>query len=366
MPPGTLIFLSILFLNMTINHQKIHPKFKLNGVCFEKLAFAFKNKNSLIKNKSLASFLSEWLNDNDQINLKTSGTTGKPKEIKVDKRAMILSAQNTGRYFNIMPGDNALLCLPIKYIAGKMMIVRAIVLGLDLHVIKPSSFPINKLSQNFDFAAMTPFQLEKTINYIHKIKCLIIGGSPVNENLIEKIVNKTTGVFETYGMTETVSHIAVKNLSAGEKSFESLPGITFKENVGCLEISAPFISKTPIQTNDNVQLISNTKFNWVGRSGFIINSGGIKFNPENIEKTLSNYYTQPFIISSIPDSILGEKIVVVFEKKIPAEPKKFFSQLNKHQRPKEVFFLTKFERTNGKINRQSIKSGILNKYTLGK
>ena len=173
-------------------------------------------------------------------------------------------------------------------------------------------------------------------------------------------------MFETYGMTETVSHIAVKNLSAGGKSFESIPGITFKDNMGCLEINAPFISKTPIQTNDKVQLISNTKFKWIGRSSLTINSGGIKFNPENIEKTLSNYYTQPFIISSFPDSVLGEKIVIVFEKKIPAEPKKFFNQLNKHQRPKEVFFLTKFERTNRKINRQNIKSNILNKYAIGK
>ena len=366
MRPGTLIFLSILFPNMIKNHQKIHPKFKLNGVCFNELAFTFKNKNSLIKNKSLVSFLSDWLNDNDQINLKTSGTTGIPKKIKVDKKAMILSAQNTGKYFNIMSGDNALLCLPIKYIAGKMMIVRAIVLGLDLHVIKPSSFPINKLSQNFDFVAMTPFQLEKTINYVHKIKCLIIGGSPVNENLRKKIINKTSGVFETYGMTETVSHIAVKNLSVGEKFFESIPGISFKDNVGCLEINAPFISKTPILTNDKVELLSATQFKWVGRNSHTINSGGIKFSPENIERALSNYYTQPFIISSIPDSILGEKIVIVFEKKIPAEPKKYFSQLNKHQRPKEVFFLTKFERTNGKINRQNIKSSILNKYTIGK
>tara|TARA_B100000768_G_scaffold15588_1_gene14420 strand:+ start:983 stop:2038 length:1056 start_codon:yes stop_codon:yes gene_type:complete len=351
---------------MVKDHQRVHPKFKLNGAYFKELAFNFKNKNSLIKNKSLASFLSDWLNDNDQIKLKTSGTTGDPKEIKVDKKAMILSAQSTGRYFNIIAGDNALLCLPIDFIAGKMMIVRAIVLGIDLHIINPSSYPINKLSQNFDLVAMTPFQLEKTINYIHKIKCLLIGGSPISENLIEKIVNKTTGVFETYGMTETVSHIAVKNLSAGGKSFESIPGITFKDNMGCLEINAPFISKTPIQTNDKVQLISNTKFKWIGRSSLTINSGGIKFNPENIEKTLSNYYTQPFIISSFPDSVLGEKIVIVFEKKIPAEPKKFFNQLNKHQRPKEVFFLTKFERTNGKINRQNIKSNILNKYAIGK
>ena len=114
---------------------------------------------------------------------------------------------------------------------------------------------------------------------------MLIGGSPVSENLREKITNKTSGVFETYGMTETVSHVAVKNLSAGETLFESIPGITFKDSLGCLEINAPFISKTPIKTNDKVELLSDTQFKWVGRNSLTINSGGIKFNPEKIEKT---------------------------------------------------------------------------------
>ena len=351
---------------MTKDHQRVHPKFKLNGVSFKELAFTFKKKNSLIDNNSLASFLSDWLNDDNQIKLKTSGTTGDPKEIKVNKKAMILSAQSTGKYFNIVAGDNALLCLPIEFIAGKMMVVRAIVLGLDLHVISPSSSPINELTQNFSFVAMTPFQLEKTINYIHKIKCLLIGGGPISENLIEKIANKTSGVFETYGMTETVSHIAVKNLSTAEKSFESIPGITFNDNMGCLEINAPFISKSPIQTNDKVELISNTKFKWIGRKNFTINSGGIKFNPEKIEKVLSKYYSLPFIISSLPDMLLGEKIVIVFEKEIPLNVALFYEKLNKYERPKEVFFLSNFKRVNGKVSRENIKKELLNKFRNGK
>ena len=351
---------------MAKDHQRVHPKFKLNGASFKELAFTFTNKNSLIENKDLASFLSDWLSDNDQIKLKTSGTTGDPKEIKVDKKAMILSAQNTGKYFNIMAGDNALLCLPIEFIAGKMMIVRAIVLGLDLHITSPNSAPINDLTQDFDFVSMTPFQLEKNINYIHKIKCLLIGGSPVSENLREKIINKTSGVFETYGMTETVSHVAVKNLSAGEKFFESIPGITFKDNVGCLEINAPFISKTPIQTNDKVELLSATQFKWIGRNSLTINSGGIKFNPEKIEKTLSKYYSLPFIISSLPDILLGEKIVIIFEKEIPLNVALFFEKLSKYERPKEVFFLNNFKRVNGKVNRENIKKELLNKLRNGK
>ena len=351
---------------MLKDHQKIHTKFKLNGVSFIQSSFLSESKNPLIENKLLFSFLSEWLNDSNQINVKTSGTTGKPKKIKVNKKAMILSAQSTGKYFNIMPGDNALLCLPISFIAGKMMIVRAIILGLNLYIIRPNSSPINELSKNFDFVAMTPFQLEKTINYVHKIKCLLVGGSPVSENLRERIVNKTSGVFETYGMTETVSHVAVKNLSKGEKSFESIPGITFNEKMGCLEITAPFISKKPILTNDKVELISDTRFKWIGRNSLTINSGGIKFNPEEIEKVLSQGCSLPFIISSLPDVLLGEKIVIVFEKEIPLNVKQFLKKLNKYEVPKKIFFLSNFKRINGKIDREIVKNQILNKFSNGK
>ena len=346
---------------MLKDHQRVHAKFKLNGTSFKELAFSFKNKNSLIENKSLASFLSDWLNDNDKITLKTSGTTGNPKKIKVNKNAMILSAQSTGKYFNLVAGDNALLCLPIEFIAGKMMIVRAIVLGLDLHITSPSKSPINELTQNFDFVAMTPIQLRETINYIHKIKCLIIGGSPVSQNLREKILNKTSGVFETYGMTETLSHVAVKNLSTGEESFKAFFGITFKDNMGCLEIIAPFISKLPIKTNDKVELISNTRFKWIGRNSFIINSGGIKFNPEKIERKLDNFYDQPFIICGLPDEILGEKIVVVFEEKIPLNAELSFKKLNKYEKPKEIFLLQSFIRNNGKIERRDVRARLLSR-----
>ena len=356
---------SLPILSMGGIHQKIHSEFKINGISFVRSELITKSKSSLNKNKALFSFLLEWLNDSSQIELQTSGSTGKSKRIKVNKKSMIVSAQNTAKYFNLKPGESALLCLPITFIAGKMMVVRAIVLGLDLYVTKPSGSPVNELSKSFDFIAMTPFQLEKTINHIHKIKCLLVGGSPVSESLREKIVNKTSGVFETYGMTETVSHVAIKNLSLGENSFKSIPGITFSNNMGCLEINAPFISKLPVLTNDKVELISDTRFKWIGRNSLIINSGGIKFNPEKLEKTLSNCYSQPFIISSLPDSLLGEKIVIVFENKIPFNFNQSFDKLKKHERPREVFYLENFSRINGKINRKIIKNKILNKFKDG-
>ena len=351
---------------MDRKRQTIHPKFKLNGVSIVEYFDALGYRIDSNKSNTIYSFILNWLDESSYMQLETSGTTGNPKVIKVNKKTMFLSAKNTGKYFGLKAGDSALLCLPITFVAGKMMIIRAIVLGLDLYVSKPSSSPINTFSRNFDFVAMTPLQLEKTINYIHKIKCLIIGGSPVNSVLKNKIKNTYSGVFETYGMTETVSHVAVKNLSLGEDTFKSLPGITFSQKFGCLEVNAPFISSTPIQTNDKVQLISNNSFRWIGRNALTINSGGIKFNPEEIERLLSNHYSEDFVISSLPDSLLGEKIVLVFEKKIPTNPRRFFSKLKKHQRPKEVAFLNKFERKNGKINREKIKINLLNKYVIKK
>ena len=339
--------------------HNIHPGFKLNGVLYSKLGKHSSGKEFFSDKSEILDFIENWINNSPVISLRTSGSTGIPKKILAEKSAMAYSAKLTGKQFNLKPGDKALLCLPLDFIAGKMMLVRALVLGLDLYITKPNRSPLKNFSKLFDFVAMTPYQLEKSIEHLNRVKCLIVGGSPVGEAIKKKIKNNTSGVYETYGMTETLSHVAIKNLSLGENEFIALPGIGFSKNNGFLEITAPFISKTPIITNDLIRLVSKTEFEWNGRASLTINSGGIKLNPEKIEKTLSKYYNNPFVICGLPDEKLGEKIVLVFENKIPLMPELVFKKLCPYERPKEIFSLNSFNRKHGKINRKDIQNRVL-------
>ena len=344
-----------------MNHSfhNIHPSFKLNGFLYSEFADRSSHKEFLSDESEVLDFIESWLNNSPFISLQTSGSTGVPKKILAEKSAMVSSAKKTGERFNLKSGNNALLCLPLSFVAGKMMVVRALVLGLDLYITKPSRSPLKNLSKSFDFVAMTPYQLEKSIEFLNRVNCLIVGGSPVGEAIKKRLENNTSGVYETYGMTETLSHVAIKNISLGEKEFVALPGITFSINNGFLEINAPFLSKSPIITNDLINLVSSTAFEWLGRAGLTINSGGIKHSPEKIEKTLSKHYTIPFIICGLPDEQLGEKIVLVFENKIPSMPELAFKKLNSYEKPKEIFALNSFNRKHGKINRKNIQNRLI-------
>ena len=337
----------------------INSRFKLNGKHYtenELISFC-KNKSS--ENNEVYIFIMDLLSNKRTIKVQTSGSTGNPKTYSIKKSKMISSAKKTEKFFNLKQGDKALLCLPISFIAGKMMVVRALTIGLDLVVKKPCDDPLEKLNQNFDFAAMTVHQLNNSIKNINKIKCLIVGGSPVNESLKEKITYKTKGIYETYGMTETLSHVALKNLSNGEKEFSSLPGVEFSSRNGVLVINASYLSKRPIITNDIVELISDTRFVWIGRKDYVINSGGIKTNPEIIEKKLNPFYSSKFIICGIPHEKLGEQVVLVFENKIPSNYTLCFNKLGVYEKPKEVFCLKFFKYLNGKIERRYIQNEII-------
>ena len=344
---------------MTNKTIVVHPGFKLHGLSYNKRALIEHCKKSLFKDNEVYSFILEWLNDDLNIKVQSSGSTGPPKVFLAQKKAMVQSAINTGKFFKLKAEDRALLCLPISFIAGKMMVVRALVLGLDLFIQKPDDAPMKNSSKSFEFVAMTPYQLEKSITHINKINCLIIGGSPIRSVLQKQLFDNSFGVFETYGMSETLSHVAVKNLSKGEKEFTAIPGVSFKSRQGCLEINAPYLSEHPILTKDKIELISNTKFIWIGKSDFIINSGGIKIFPEEVEKTLSLYYLESFAICGIPDKILGEKSVLVFEGKIPSDAANAFRNLKLFEKPKNIYCLKQFDRINGKINRLKLKKNLL-------
>ncbi len=333
-------------------------------------------------------FISDWYNPDDEMMLQTSGSTGKPKSISVKKEWMKNSAQITGKTFGLKAGDSALLCMPMKYVAGKMMVVRALEQGLDLKVVEPSSSPLKELDEQIDFTAMVPMQLENSLEQLDKVKTLIVGGGQVQPSLVEKLQSCDTKVFETYGMTETLTHVAIKPLNGPEKSncFYALDGIRFdKDDRDCLVIHAPSIlslrvpkkvgtrqshfmnpvneitsSQTPrddraggwipVITNDLVELVNETYFRWLGRFDNIINSGGVKIIPEVVEaKLIESIPNRRFFIAGMPDESLGEKVVLIVE---GDEREISFGKLDKYERPKAIIFC-KFKFTeSGKINRR--------------
>ena len=303
--------------------------------------------------KDVNQFISEWYSSDDEMIVQTSGSTGKPKSISVKKKCMRNSAQLTGKTFSLKEGDTALLCIPMKYIAGKMMVVRALELGLDLKVVEPSSNPLNGIKEIIDFSAMVPFQLENSLNQLNKIKTLIIGGGQVSPKLVEKLQIESTQVYETYGMTETLTHVAIKPLNGPNISdlFRSLDGIHFeKDDRGCLAIHASALNPVPIVTNDLVELIDENSFRWLGRFDNVINSGGVKIIPELVEaKLLSIIPNNRFFINGESDESLGEKVVLVVEGNVIEIS---FDSLEKFEKPKEIYFISEFlETESGKIRR---------------
>jgi O-succinylbenzoic acid--CoA ligase len=321
-------------------------------------------------------FIQEWLDEKSTIQAKTSGTTGTPKTILLQKNKMVASALKTGQYFNLEKNAKALLCLSPNYIAGKMMIVRAFVLGLDLVLVEPSGNPLKNTDfAKIDFAAMVPLQAlnsvqnEKERQQFRKIKKTIIGGGVVSKSLLNLLQKENNNFYATYGMTETITHIAVKKLSGGslqlpakkEQSefFETLPNVQIKiDHRGCLVINAPDVAEEKVTTNDLVEIISPTKFKWLGRFDNIINTGGVKVIPENVEALLGKYLERRFFISSQPDEVLGERIILliegaIFSKKENEELSNFMkNNLTKFSIPKAVFFIDKFVETDsGKVKR---------------
>lgn len=336
----------------------IHKNFTLNGKSFisvnELLAFV------RIHFSESYSFLFNWFSSNE-ISVQTSGSTGKPKEIKLKKAFMVNSALATGTYFNLKENTTALLCLSPDYIAGKMMFVRALTLGWQLDVVAPTSEV--KITKMYDFCAMVPMQLQNSLTEINKVKTLIVGGGVVSKELEVQLQKLSTQIFATYGMTETITHIAVKRLNdfcqaelVSTSNYSVLPNVKiYIDSRNCLVIKAPKVSDELIITNDVVQLISDNQFEWLGRFDNVINSGGIKLHPEKIEEKLSDIIQQRFFVAGVPDEKLGEKLILVIEdvfssaveKSLQVKIKQLDS-FSKFEIPKEIYFVEAFVETETK------------------
>ena len=346
-----------------IAYTNVHNKFKLNGYHLDKydlcrVAYSFIKEGKDFE-KPVGDFILDWFDSKHYLEIKTSGTTGEPKIIKVQKQAMVNSALATGDFLELQPGNTILNCLPVKYIAGKMMFVRAFILGLEMDFVAPSSNPMKRNKNNYDFVAMVPLQAENSIAQLNQIKKLIVGGAKVNDTLEKKLAKSKCTVFETYSMTETVTHIAAKKI--GQKAFTVFPNITIsQDDRNCLVISAPDLDVENIATNDIVELVARNQFIWLGRQDNVINSGGIKLIPEQIEAKLSEKLTSRFFVAGIPDEKLGEKLLLFIEGAPFELDASIFDSLDKYEKPKEIKFIPHFAETEtGKIKRNEVVSSLL-------
>lgn len=330
-------------------------------------------------------FLKEWFSPDETISLFTSGSTGKPKKIVVRKSQMLQSAVMTCRFFNLNKNDKALLCLSTDYIAGKMMIVRAIYSGMNLYPVEVSGHPLLDTTKSFDstqisfdFAAMIPLQVYNSLSTtieryrMSRIKNIIIGGGSIDSELEEALKDFPNSIYSTYGMTETLSHIGLRKINGKDASlyYKSLRGIDLKlsENQ-TLIINAPHISDEILITNDIAEISTDGSFRILGRIDNIINTGGIKVQIEDIEHQLAPFIKSNFAITSISHPKLGEAIVLLVESQklqnnFDEIIKEGFNALPLYHQPKYFFTVSAIPITDsGKKDRKAIKELALRSYS---
>lgn len=317
--------------------------------------------------QDIADFLADWLSDSASVAVWTSGSTGLPKQLNLRKADMRRSAAASVRYFGLEAGAGMLLAMPVRYIAGKMMLVRALTAGSRLAIRQPVADPFAGLQEEYCFTAVTPHQMKQSLlagSCTDRIATILIGGEPIQPDLLQSILPLKSKCYASFGMTETITHFAVQSLNQPyEEFFECLPDVkiaTSDENH--LIIHAPWMQEA-VQTTDIIQLISPNRFRWLGRADFVINSGGIKLHPELIERKLQNFIHKKFIISQIPDHTFGEVPVLVIESRpedFPYKLEEINTKLDKFEKLKSLFFVDTLETTDtGKVNRPAIKKQLI-------
>lgn len=300
-------------------------------------------------------FIIEFFSSNTTLIQSTSGTTGAPTQFSLDRSAMVRSARQTISHFGLLPGNSALLCLPVQYIAGKMMVVRALVGGLNLIAVEPSGRPLRHFDLPIDFAAMVPLQLHESLQHhdtLNRIGTLLLGGGAVDEVLRQQIRQlERPEVYETFGMSESYTHFAVKRLNGeAEEYFTILPGVAIRvDERGCLVVDVPGVTNGEVVTNDLVRLIGTDRFSWLGRIDHVISSGGMKVIPEVLEEKIRAVLGVELLVVGVPEPRLGEKIVLVVEgTEGKAAREEWLGRmravLDKHEMPKEIVMMENIPR----------------------
>ena len=297
---------------------------------------------------TLDEFLAEWRDASPRLLVHTSGSTGRPKPLWVEKRRMEASARATCAFLGLREGDTALLCMPLDYIAGKMMAVRAEVCGLRLVSVPPSGHPLAALDSPPAFAAMVPMQVYNSLavprerELLARIRHLIIGGGAVDDALAAALRGFAGGVWSTYGMTETLSHIALRRLSGPEASewYTPFDGVSVSlAPDGCLVIDAPRVAAAAVVTNDIARLAPDgRRFRIVGRKDNVICSGGIKIQAEEVERLLAPHVRSPFVVTRLKDAKFGEAVALLVEAGCTAGAEAACRRvLPKYWQPRRVF-----------------------------
>lgn len=314
--------------------------------------------------QDLYAFYDEWTNDKDQISVQTSGSTGASKTVFLDKEKVKASAKATGAFFDFEAGEKVVLCLSTKHIAGKLMVVRALLHNMAIIVLPTARNPLLSLENSgsvkneiIHFAAFVPYQVEAilenpiTRNLYQKIYRVIIGGAPINSGLEKDLLELDNQNFATFGMTETITHFALRNLNHQDATYACLPGFEIEmDERGCLVIKENQITDRLV-TNDLIRLIDASHFEWLGRADFVVNSAGYKISPEQIERKIAaKFNNRAYFLFGVPDSKWGQSLILFIEG--PTSEEFIFSKeqwisvgLTNYQMPKETYFVRQFDRT---------------------
>lgn len=323
-------------------------------------------------NDALASaqtFLSKWFSGQSFFEQKTSGSTGNPQIIGLEREKMLRSAQRSCTFFQLHSQSKLLLALDVGYIAGKMQLVRAIVCG-GTAILRPSSDPFGGWKGEVDFATLVPAQLSKHWDEIYRVQTLLLGGSAVPPDLNTSIAQiKNPQVFVGYGMTETYSHIACKQLngSNGESPYSAMQGVQFEiDQRGALLVKDQLLD-LDLATNDRVDLLNAHSFHWLGRMDFVINSGGKKVQAERVEAVAGLRCNRRLLCIGRPHPKWGEEVVLLIEgeedQALIGAIAEDVLELENYEQPKAYAFLSVFSFTwNGKLDRQATKERYLNNW----
>lgn len=309
-----------------------------------------------------------WSHKSPLYEVKTSGSTGIPKSITLTREQLEASAKRSNSFFNLHESSQVLLPLSTHTIGGKMMIIRALVGNYSIEIKEPSANPVKELAseKHYSFISLVPYQikriLEETPEKLNQFDTILLGGMGLSEQLEQTLTYIKTSIYMGFGMTETVSHIALRKM--GNPVYEALEGIQLEVSEGGLIISDSKLGIERMQTSDIVQLIDSNHFSWLGRADFVINSGGIKIHPEYLEQAIEEHIESPFIIGGIPHETLGETCVLIVEQALPEEKFNYIQILiqekfGKYAIPKQQVISSILKTENGKIRRKETLNTLL-------
>lgn len=324
-------------------------------------------------------FIKDWLTGTEDFTLTTSGSTGPPKTITISKKQMVISVMRSAEKLGLQKNTRALVCIDTKYIGGLMMVARCLTLGLKMMILDPVANPLVKIPVHkcVQFTAFVPYQIaamleSKHPHLLNTPRQVIIGGASLHPKYIEQLDRYLCEFYETYGMTETLSHVALRllNTTGKQQYFETLPGVSIRQDDrGCLVVEADYLS-APVVTNDLVDIVAPGKFTWLGRWDNVINTGGVKVMPEKVEKVIGDIFYKHgfnyrFFVAALPDEKLSNKIILVIEgvefssEILQAALADVRTQVSSYEFPKEVYSHPSFATTGShKVDRNETLPGI--------